>query len=192
MVNIFLVSDTHFGHKNICLFNGPDGSPLRPWDDPNEMDEAMVERWNSVVKPNDVVYHLGDVVMNRRCLATVARLNGDKRLILGNHDIFDHGDYLVHFKRLHGSYKLDNFLLTHIPVHTDSVAHWTECNIHGHIHAHDIPSGKYFNVSVEMIGYTPISLEDARVRIREKQEKYKVDMQQNDANLPIENRRTAE
>ena len=154
---------------------------MRPWNDSDEMDEAMIERWNRVVGTNDIVYHLGDVVMNRRCLQIVGRLNGDKRLILGNHDIFDHSDYLPYFKRLHGSHKLENLLLTHIPVHVDSVAHWTTCNVHGHIHAHDIPSGKYFNVSVEVIDYTPISLEDLKIRIQEKSSKFEIDLSKEDA-----------
>lgn len=183
MANIFLISDTHFGHKNICLFKRQDGSPLRPWDNPDEMDEAMVDRWNALVKPNDVVYHLGDVVINRRCLQILRRLNGDKRLILGNHDIFGHNDYLPYFKRLHGSFKLDNLLLTHIPVHIDSIAHWVQCNVHGHIHAQDIPNGKYINVSVEMTEYAPVSLEDLRVRIKEKATKYMIDSNVKDVNL---------
>lgn len=138
MKDIFLISDTHFGHANICKFFNEDGSPLRPWDDPSIMDEEMIERWNSVVKPNDVVYHLGDVVMNRKCLGTLKRLNGDKRLIMGNHDIFDHNDYLEHFSRLHGCFKLEDMMLTHIPLHTDSVGRWATANIHGHIHSQEI------------------------------------------------------
>jgi len=173
MGNIFLISDTHFGHKNICLFNGPDGvTPLRPWDNVDEMDTEMVERWNSVVRPTDVVYHLGDVVINRKSLSLIGKLNGDKRLILGNHDIFDHSDYLPYFKRLHGSHKIDNLLLTHIPVHLDSIARWTYCNVHGHIHAQEIEHGNYFNVSVERINYEPIALEDLRLRISQKKAQF--------------------
>lgn len=183
MANIFLISDIHFGHRNICLFKREDGSPLRPWDDPDEMDEAMVERWNNRVGPNDIVYHLGDVVINRRCLQIIGRLNGDKRLILGNHDIFNHADYLPYFKRLHSSIKLDNLLLTHIPVHVDSVAHWARCNVHGHVHAQDIPNAKYLNVSAEMIDYTPVSLEDLRALITAKSAKYAIDLDARDANL---------
>ena len=175
MTNVFLVSDTHFGHKNICVFTREDGSPLRPWDDSDAMDADMIERWNAVVRPNDVVYHLGDVVINRRCLGTLAKLNGSKRLVLGNHDIFDHSDYLPYFKRLHGSFKLDTILLSHIPLHPDSVPRWAMCNVHGHIHAQDIPDARYYNVSVEMIDYAPIALEDLKVRIREKQLKYPLD-----------------
>ena len=43
-------------------------------------------KWNKKVGTNDLVYHLGDVVMNRKHIAIIASLNGRKRLILGNHD----------------------------------------------------------------------------------------------------------
>ena len=175
MPRTWLVSDTHWGHTNICVFTRADGSPLRPWDNPDLMDADMIERWNSVVSPTDVVYHLGDVVINRRCLAIMDRLHGSKRLILGNHDIFDHADYLQHFKRLHGSYKLADLLLTHIPVHTDSVPHWALANVHGHIHAQVIDHPSFYNVSVENIDYTPIELEDLRERIRVHKAKYQLD-----------------
>lgn len=143
----------------------------------------MVDMWNAVVKPNDVVYHLGDVVMNRRCLPIVSKLHGDKRLILGNHDIFDNSDYLKYFKRLHGSFKLDDMLLTHIPVHVDSIAGWAVCNVHGHIHSQSIPNPKYFNVSVEQINYTPIALEDLKLEIKNNAAKYAVDIASTDANM---------
>lgn len=175
MSRTWLVSDTHWGHKNICVFTREDGSPLRPWDDPDVMDADMIERWNSVVSANDVVYHLGDVVINRRCLDTMDRLHGNKRLILGNHDIFDHSDYLRYFKRLHGSFKLADLLLTHIPVHVDSVPHWALANVHGHIHARVIDHPSFYNVSVENIDYTPIELEDLRARILARKAKYQLD-----------------
>ena len=94
MPAVFLVSDTHFGHAGVCRFMRNDGvTKLRPWDNPEEMDEAMVKLWNERVRPNDKVYHLGDVVINRRALSIMSRLNGDKVLIRGNHDIFKIEDY---------------------------------------------------------------------------------------------------
>jgi calcineurin-like phosphoesterase family protein len=175
MSNTFIISDTHFSHTNICRFLREDGTPLRPWDDVDAMDEAMVNNWNSVVRPNDTVYHLGDVVINRRALQILDRLNGSKRLILGNHDIFDHSDYTKYFKRLHGSHKLNNLLLTHIPVHVDSVPKWALANVHGHIHAQDVNHPLFYNVSVENINYTPISLEDLQQKICNKQIKFNID-----------------
>lgn len=168
----YLVSDSHFGHANICKFLREDGTKVRPWDNPDDMDAYMVERWNSVVKPTDVVYHLGDVVINRRCLKTLSQLHGDKRLILGNHDIFDNSDYLVYFKSLHGSHKLDDLLLTHIPVHRESVARWSLGNVHGHIHDKTIADPLYYNVSVENIDYTPVPLYLVKERMRAQQAAY--------------------
>ncbi len=65
MPSVFLVSDTHFGHAGVCRFTHPDDPEvkLRPWTDPDEMDEEMVRRWNDCVRPSDKVYHLGDVVI---------------------------------------------------------------------------------------------------------------------------------
>lgn len=189
MANIFLISDTHFGHRGICEFMRMDGiTPLRPWNNVDEMDAALIANWNSVVKSNDSIYHLGDVVMNRRHLATIKLLNGRKKLILGNHDIFDHSDYTQHFLRLHGSHKLDNLLLSHIPLHPDSVPHWALANVHGHIHAMNIDDPLYFNVSVENINYTPISLEDLKVQIKIKQSKYGVDRSIKDTTIEGSNK----
>ena len=98
MPAVFLVSDTHFGHAGVCRFLREDGSKLRPWDDPSEMDEAMIKRWNERVRPNDKVYHLGDVVINRKALSTLSRLNGDKVLIRGNHDIFRDDEYRMYLR----------------------------------------------------------------------------------------------
>ena len=167
-MNTFLISDTHFGHKGVTHFERGDGTPLRPWNNPDEMDEALVENWNSVVKEKDRVYHLGDVVINRRCLKTLDRLYGRKVLIKGNHDIFKLRDYLPYFDDIRGSHKLDTFILTHIPIHPESVARWCSGNIHGHLHSNIVrnldgtPDERYINVSVEQINYTPIPFDTIR------------------------------
>ena len=101
MPAVFLTSDTHFGHAGVCRFTEADGvTKIRPWTDPDEMDEEMIKRWNATVRPNDKVYHLGDVVINRKSLKTLSRLNGDKVLIRGNHDIFRDDEYRVYFREL--------------------------------------------------------------------------------------------
>ena len=87
MPNIFLIADTHFAHQNMYTFTNYDGTRCVPWDTAEEGDEFMVDRWNAVVRPEDKVYHLGDVAMHKAGLATW-RLNGTKVLIRGNHDIY--------------------------------------------------------------------------------------------------------
>lgn len=162
-MNIFLISDTHFGHKGVTQFLRDDGTKLRPWDTTEEMDEALVQNWNSVVREKDKVYHLGDVVINRKALQTLARLNGEKVLIKGNHDLFRLEEYTPYFKDIRGSHPLDGMLLTHIPIHPESIGRWKR-NIHGHLHAHTLNDPRYINVAVEQINYTPISLEELKER----------------------------
>jgi calcineurin-like phosphoesterase family protein len=120
MPAVFLVSDTHFGHAGVCRFMRADGiTKLRPFEDPEEMDEFMVRAWNERVRPTDKVYHLGDVVINRKSLKIMSRLNGDKVLIRGNHDIFRDDEYREHFRELRAYHVMNGMILSHIPVHAE-------------------------------------------------------------------------
>lgn len=171
MSNTFLVSDTHFSHKGITQFLRQDGTKVRPWDDPDEMDEAMVDRWNKVVNPKDKVYHLGDVVINRKALKILSRLNGDKVLIRGNHDIFRLEEYLEYFRDLRAYHVMNGCILSHIPLHVESLGRFG-VNIHGHLHERRVMlDGKvdprYFNVCVEHTNFQPISLETVYQLIEE-------------------------
>jgi calcineurin-like phosphoesterase family protein len=177
MPSVFLTSDTHFGHAGVCRFLRDDGTKLRPWDDPNEMDEEMVKRWNEKVKPNDKVYHLGDVVINRKALNILHRLNGDKVLIRGNHDIFKLSDYTEHFRDIRGYHVMNGMILSHIPVHEESLGRFG-VNLHGHLHANRVMKIKhkgakpeldvrYHCVCVEQTDFAPILFEDALKRIKE-------------------------
>lgn len=163
MSNLFVISDTHFGHeKCITQFKRPDGSPLRDFANVEEMDQVMIDRWNAIVKPTDKVYHLGDVAISRRFLSRVFALNGKKKLLLGNHDIFKIREYLDLFYDI-ASYKVwDRVLFSHIPLHEGTLEHRFSANVHGHIHANVLDDPRYINVSVEVIDYTPVSVEAIR------------------------------
>ena len=178
MPNIFFVSDHHFGHSNILTFKRSDtNTPLREFASVEEMDEHMVKQHNSVVKPGDKVYFLGDVTMSRNLkgLEILGRLNGEKILIKGNHDLCSAKHYLEYFKDIRGSHQFDGLILTHIPIHSDSLARWG-CNVHGHLHSNQVTyvdhttvgliDPRYLCVCVEQINYTPISLEDAKALIK--------------------------
>lgn len=175
MPTTFLISDTHFGHEKTCtVFKRKDGTPLRPFASAEEMDEAMIARWNERVRPSDKVYHLGDVVINRKFLKVLDRLNGDKVLIKGNHDIFKLEDYYPRFRDIRGYHVLNGMILSHVPVHTDSIERFGT-NIHGHLHEHrvtkldygrEIVDPRYHSVCVEHVNYAPISLEEVMDRIR--------------------------
>lgn len=184
MATTFLISDTHFGHEKTCtVFKREDGSPLRPFASAEEMDEFMIRAWNDRVRPNDKVYHLGDVVINRKFLHVLGRLNGDKVLIRGNHDIFKLEDYTQYFRDVRGYDVKNGMILSHIPVHPESLGRFG-VNIHGHLHANrvkrirgvDVKSGevlysteidpRYHCVCVEQTDFAPISLEEVYDRIR--------------------------
>lgn len=177
MTRTWLISDTHFGHVGVTKFLRDDGTKLRPWDNIEEMDEALVQNWNKVVGVKDRVYHLGDVVMNRRHIHTLGRLNGRIKLIKGNHDIFKAEDYLPYVDDILSYHVLDGCLLSHIPVHQGSLRRFG-CNIHGHLHYGRVLINekhgyiksnidlRYHNVACEMIDFTPIEWEELRERIR--------------------------
>ena len=174
MANTFIVSDTHFGHEGVCRFLRDDGSKLRPWDLAEEMDEAMVKLWNETVKPTDKVYHLGDVIINRKALKILHRLNGDKVLIKGNHDIFKLEDYTPHFRDIRSYHILDGLWMSHVPMHPESITKF-KCNVHGHLHyrrvlLNDQIDPRYFNASVECIDFKPIELSELQNRINQEQE----------------------
>ena len=181
----FLVSDTHFGHMGVCRFTRNDGvTKLRPWDTADEMDEAMVKAWNERVRPNDKIYHCGDVVINRRALPILDRLNGDKVLIRGNHDIFRDDEYRKYFRELRAYHVMNGLILSHIPVHEASLGRFG-CSIHGHLHANRVMKARgvdartgdilysdeidprYYNVSVEQTDFAPILFEDVLKKIKE-------------------------
>lgn len=183
MPSVWLVSDTHFGHSGVCRFTRGDGvTKLRPWDDPDEMDEAMIQLWNERVKPTDKVYHLGDVVINRRALKTLHRLNGDKVLIRGNHDIFRDDEYREYFRELRAYHVMNGMILSHIPVHEASLGRFG-VNIHGHLHANRVMKAtgchartgeitygneidpRYHCVCVEQTDFAPVLFEEVIARI---------------------------
>ena len=154
MPSVFLVSDTHFGHAGVCRFTRNDGvTKLRPWTDPDEMDEFMIAAWNERVKPTDKVYHLGDVVINRRSLKTLARLNGDKVLIRGNHDIFRDDEYREYFRELRAYHVMNGMILSHIPLHEASLGRFGT-NIHGHLHYQRVRRARGINAETGEVLYS--------------------------------------
>lgn len=157
----FLISDTHFGHTNILKFLREDGSKLRPWEDIKEHDHALIDNWNSVVKPEDKVYHLGDVGLSNatHLLRVMQSLNGTKVLIKGNHDNLKLSQYAQVFKDVRACHSLNGIFLAHIPIHPNSLERW-KGQVHGHLHAQIVGDPLYYNVAVEQINYTPIDFEE--------------------------------
>ena len=159
MNTVYFIADTHFGHKNIITMH--DVKPHRPFESIQEHDEALVDAWNSTVNKKDTVWHLGDFSLGGvEGLKTAGRLNGFKKLVLGNHDTRPTQEYLEYFTKLYGAAIYKNFVLTHIPVHPNNFPRF-DGNIHGHLHSENEYSTSYFSVSVEKLNnFKPISFEE--------------------------------
>lgn len=201
----FFCADPHFGHAGMIMFtHAPPnaGKPIRPWGRPvgkggemsdeeklervTAMDEAMIENWNRVVGPKDKVEVLGDVIIGRSQRNTLARLNGRKRLRMGNHDIFiknNNADYAAHFEEITAYKVFDDLICSHIPLHPECVKERWKANVHGHLHTNRVmmqnPESRlveavidptYLCVSMEHIDYTPITIDEVYRRIAEQQE----------------------
>ena len=178
--DIWLISDTHFQHANILNFVDSNTGKLVRGDrfsSVEEMDETMIENWNRVVKPGDTVYHLGDVFFGSKDTfrSLWARLNGSKRLILGNHDDakFFIQNGLVEKVTVWREFHEYNLLLSHVPIDPSSLRRYRHgkhdeenrllLNVHGHIHQNPSPTEHHRCVCVEHIDYTPINIEELRV-----------------------------
>lgn len=161
---IFLISDTHFSHTNIIKYCN------RPFKDVEEMNEIIINKWNSVVKENDIVYHLGDFALyNAELKKLVNRLNGKIYLIRGNHDrktvtFYNNAGLEV----LPTQTKLDKYklILSHRPLMNNQIPNGY-INVHGHIHNSELDQEKFninnhICVSVEMIDYKPIKIKEIK------------------------------
>ncbi len=164
--DIWLISDTHFLHANSLKWG--DGTRADHFKDVHHMNEVMIDNWNMVVKPGDKVYHLGDVFMGNKdeFKKLWPRLNGRKRLIVGNHDdikFLSSGGFFqkVQMWRI---FKEHDMVLTHVPIHNDHFRVGS-FNVHGHIHEKESPTPMHECVCVEQINYTPVNIESLRDKL---------------------------
>jgi calcineurin-like phosphoesterase family protein len=166
---IWFTSDTHFGHKNIIKYCN------RPFENTVVMDSVLIERWNKVVKPNDIVYHLGDFAFAKkeRIAEIVRKLNGTIYLVKGNHDKESNEYYRnCGFKEVYDQpIILNEFLiLSHYPM--PFAISPIMINIFGHVHdtkMYETFGEKHVCVCVERHAYAPISMEELETIYGEKE-----------------------
>lgn len=171
----FFTSDTHFWHKNIIGYSN------RPFKDVQHMNETIIANWNSMVGPSDIVFHLGDVALGpwSEWAGTLARLNGYKILVVGNHERIFKGEkpkmqerfagfYHDFFDEVHHNYPKLNLSdgtvvnLSHFPYEADHFENSRHMEfrmpddgvplIHGHTHAEFEANGMNARVSRSVAG----------------------------------------
>ncbi len=155
----FLIADLHFDEENIMLYEN------RPFATVSEMNETMVKRWNETVEDTDTVFVLGDIGN----VSYIKNLKGIKKLIKGNHDIYDNSFYRNHgFTECYDlPVVLENFfLLSHEPMYVNK--NMPYANVYGHVHAnpnYKTVSSHGYCVSVERIDYQPIDIEEVKKKM---------------------------
>jgi len=184
--NIWFTSDIHFNHKNIIKYC------QRPWETVDEMNEALIANWNSVVKKDDTVFILGDIGFGSvtKTVELVSRLNGHKILLPGNHD-----REFIHKEEVRALFddilplayiKIEEFhiYLCHFPflcfdgAYSGEKATW---QLFGHCHSkkgsfgldsqrliHCYPT--QYDVGVDNNNYFPISFETVKEKIYDQQQ----------------------
>ena len=155
--NIWFTSDQHYGHKNIIRFCN------RPFADIDEHDEALIENYNACVQPGDTVYLLGDFCLGANPDSIFNRLNGNKHLILGNHDREKKLKHLpwAWIKRIY-ELKIDRktlIVLCHFAMRRWNKSHHGSIHLYGHSHGSLEDYGKSTDVGVDAWDYKPVHLD---------------------------------
>lgn len=154
----FFTSDLHFSHKNIIQYSS------RPFRDIEEMNEALILNWNSIVGPEDLVYNLGDVCFGGPETAPkyLPRLNGRKILILGNHDKPER--MAPYFERIYSYLEItidkQKFVLCHYPFASWNGLMKGFIHLHGHCHGTLVDRSLIhrIDVGVDSWKYKPVSV----------------------------------
>ena len=162
----YFISDLHFGHYNIIRYCN------RPFSCVEEMDEQIIERWNKKVKPEDTVYILGDLALSKSKLQLVERLNGEKHLIIGNHDYHN----LAEIKEMNCFDSISYMKVINLEEKTITLCHFPvysfigDYMVYGHVHNNEkdeswIKIRKHsnmLNACIEINGYMPATFEELK------------------------------
>lgn len=129
----YYISDLHFWHANSISFDN------RPFETVEEMNEVLIQNWNTRVAPEDTVYVLGDMFFRHKeqNIATIARLNGHKHLVCGNHDRVN-PQMEIYWESVQPYLEVNDgdkhVILCHYPMPFYHGAHQGTVMLYGHVH----------------------------------------------------------
>ena len=170
-MKLFFTADPHYYHKNLAIIH-------RGFNSVEEMNELMIDNHNKKVAKYDHIYILGDFSFGtvEQTLGILNRLNGNKFLIIGNHDekMLKSKEIVSKFGLVKDYYKLRynglKIILSHYPFCKWDCSHYGSLMFHGHIHKEklDIEIKNLYNVGVDVNCYEPVSLEEILEKINYK------------------------
>ena len=163
---VYMWSDLHLGHDNQIRWRTSFSSG-------EEVSNLIITNYKATVKKRDICWFLGDIILcnKDRWLEELKKLPGDKRLLLGNHDLKEKGhnnrptisELSLVFSEIHGIVKYKKAWLSHAPIHPDELR--GKISVHGHTHYHCIDDPRYVNVCVEQTGYKPVAYQEIIKRV---------------------------
>lgn len=154
MSEIYFIADTHFYHRNSIKYS----AVRNCFTDELHMNEVLIDNWNKQVKPNDIVYHLGDFAFTNAENATnlLKSLTGRVVLCSGNHDhkLIKNAAFCAELYNLELSYhetKIDNVnvVMCHYPIRSWNGMHYGSYHLHGHTHGTCQQPGKSLDVGID-------------------------------------------
>lgn len=153
---IWFTADTHFNHKNIIKFCN------RPFSNVEEMNSSLIINWNSKVRMEDTIYHLGDFGFGE-VKPILGKLNGKIVLMRGSHEK-SALQYRNWFKEIHSLLEIrqhdPSIILCHYAMRVWSKSHYNSWHLYGHSHGRLSPIGKSWDVGVDNNNFFPLSLTD--------------------------------
>lgn len=155
-IQVGAIGCLHLGHENMAKWRG--------FSSATEHDEYLIQEWNKVVGKRSLIFILGDITMETsKHYHLLDRLNGRKKVVLGNHDKGrDVPELLKYVEEVAGMVHYKGGVLTHCPIHPMEMDRY-RFNCHAHIHYEDVPDnaeGKYIHVDAARIGFKPMSFEE--------------------------------
>jgi len=183
---VFFTSDTHFNHTNIIRFCD------RPFRTTEEMNETLIRNWNSVVDPDDIVFHLGDFCLGGSAEWTkvLDRLNGKIYLIIGNHDLKNMKQgFIGRFEHVAMEMRIEigkqKIYLNHYPFLCFEGGYKDVWQLFGHVHTRKnntgIDAGRLqylyptqYDVGVDNNDFTPVSFEQVKMIIEKQVKESKI------------------
>lgn len=169
-MNKFFTSDLHFGHENVIKYSN------RPFFSKEEMDEILIQNWNSIIREKDEVFILGDLFFckEEESIRIIKRLKGVKYLIYGNHDVIIRKKESIqkYFSKIlpelhHQNIDGIHTVMSHYPLLTWNKSHYGSFMLHGHCHGNILFDEKIrrLDVGVDTNNYFPYNWEDIKKKL---------------------------